>query len=104
MVRSWDKLSADERQRLFRDPEVRDQLTESWNFEKLSAAEKAQLLRDPEFRDKLLGTLSTQLHSSGTKKASHPNPVIARGQAAAARKRAYTAPTLAEMQGSDRKR
>ena len=77
-VRNWDSQSADVRQRLLRDPEVRADLSKEWNWKKLSASERAQLLRDPELRDGLLDMLALQLHNTnGKQPARSVNPLMA---------------------------
>lgn len=77
--------------RAYADLDPRDE--QIANFSSLSADERRRLLRDPEVRDQLLEKLAMQLHNTGTTGKPNPNP-FARPTQAATRERvaALTAP------------
>lgn len=52
----------------------RDEQVANWNS--LSAADRQRLLRDPEVRDQLLDKLAMQLHNTDSASAKNPNPLV----------------------------
>jgi hypothetical protein len=58
--------------RVYADLDPRDRQVAMWN--ELSAAERRRLLRDPEVRDQLLDKLAMQLHNTGSAGKQSPNP------------------------------
>jgi hypothetical protein len=63
--------------RTYADLDPRDAQVANW--ENLSAADRQRLLRDPEVRDQLLDKLAFQLHNTGGKSKS-PNPFMKRAE------------------------
>lgn len=60
--------------RTYADLDPRDEQVANWNT--LSASERQRLLRDPEVRDQLLDKLALQLHNTQGKGKSNPNPFM----------------------------